>query len=341
MLVSIIVPVYNVSKYLSDCINSIITQTYSNIEIILVNDGSTDNSGRMCESFAMKDDRISVYHINNAGVSNARNVGINHSNGEFLLFVDSDDWIEVNTVEISIKKICETKSDLLIYAMEIDRHKNDIIQSIDKKSIDKNIEVDIFDFKEYYSYLFEADYLSSSCTKLFKTSIIKEHNLYFSTELVIYEDLVFVLNYIQCSKKICAIRDVLYHYRMDVNIYIVNKRKTKNILRNIDIVANKFLSCAIFLGIKTPNDMENINKILFDLYIIVLHKIFVSDETSFRQRMIEIRRLVRNETLEKIVYNCPYYETGTKFFKILIWAIKYKFSLVIYFLYWRMYSYKK
>ena len=96
MLISVIVPVYNAEKYLRECLDSIVNQTYKNIEIILVDDGSTDGSGAICDEYADKDVRIKVYHIPNGGASNDRNLGIDNADGEYLMFVDSDDIILIN-----------------------------------------------------------------------------------------------------------------------------------------------------------------------------------------------------------------------------------------------------
>ncbi|HFI0794571.1 TPA: glycosyltransferase family 2 protein [Streptococcus suis] len=98
-LVSVIVPVYNVEKYLVQCIDSIINQTYQNLEIILVNDGSTDNSGKICDEYAKKDSRIKVIHKENGGLSDARNKGLDFMTGEYVTLVDSDDYLEHNCIE--------------------------------------------------------------------------------------------------------------------------------------------------------------------------------------------------------------------------------------------------
>jgi glycosyltransferase involved in cell wall biosynthesis len=100
---SIIVPVYNVEEYLKRCIESLIEQTYKNIEIILVDDGSTDNCSAMCDSLAKKDKRIKAFHKNNGGLSDARNFGLRKAKGEYILFVDSDDYIELNAVNVQRK----------------------------------------------------------------------------------------------------------------------------------------------------------------------------------------------------------------------------------------------
>lgn len=113
-LISIIVPVYNVEKYLAKCINSLINQTYNNLEVLLIDDGSTDNSLIICEEFQKKDSRIKVIHKQNGGLSSARNTGIDNSNGEYLLFIDSDDWIKPNFVEILSNVAIDNNVDLVV-----------------------------------------------------------------------------------------------------------------------------------------------------------------------------------------------------------------------------------
>ena len=111
-LVSVIVPVYKVEDYLRECIDSIINQTYKNLEIILVDDGSPDNCGEICEEYARNDSRITVYHKENGGLSDARNYGIARANGEFMTFVDSDDVIKANFVETLMGLIHKYDADI-------------------------------------------------------------------------------------------------------------------------------------------------------------------------------------------------------------------------------------
>lgn len=113
-LVSVIVPVYNVEKYLKKSVNSIICQTYSNLDIILVDDGSPDRSGYLCDRFAEKDKRIRVIHKENGGVSTARNAGIDAATGTYICFVDSDDWLPSNAIEILTSRIKSDDSDFCI-----------------------------------------------------------------------------------------------------------------------------------------------------------------------------------------------------------------------------------
>lgn len=111
-LISVIVPIYNVEKYLEKCVKSIQEQTYKNIEIILVDDGSPDNCGELCEKYARKDPRIKVIHKENGGLSDARNKGIDNATGKYIVFVDSDDYIEINYIELLYKAIIENKAEI-------------------------------------------------------------------------------------------------------------------------------------------------------------------------------------------------------------------------------------
>ena len=111
-LISVIIPIYNVEKFLSFCIDSIVNQTYKNLEIILVDDGSTDNSGKICDEYALKDNRIKVMHKQNGGVSSARNVGLNIAKGKYIGFVDSDDYVENDMFEILHNLIIKNNVDI-------------------------------------------------------------------------------------------------------------------------------------------------------------------------------------------------------------------------------------
>ena len=112
-MISIIVPVYNVESYLRKCLDSILAQTYRDLEILVVDDGSTDGSGAICDEYAGKDDRIKVFHTENKGLSCARNLGLDSANGDWIGFVDSDDWIELDMYEVLLRKAEKTGADVV------------------------------------------------------------------------------------------------------------------------------------------------------------------------------------------------------------------------------------
>ena len=118
-LISIIVPIYNVEQYLNRCIESLVNQTYTNLEILLIDDGSTDNSGKLAEKWISNDQRIKVYHKKNGGLSDARNYGIKYAKGKYLSFVDSDDYVDMRFIEILYKTCIETNTKIATIGIQM------------------------------------------------------------------------------------------------------------------------------------------------------------------------------------------------------------------------------
>ena len=205
-IVSIIIPVYNVEEYLNRCLDSVIEQTYKNIEIILVDDGSTDASGTICDEYAQKDKRIICKHIANRGVSNARNLGIDIANGIYITFVDSDDYLEVDMIEkmmnvmgnqdLIVCGICQIElngSKKLIYGTgrQYDYTKQEIVEGF-------------FDVPTI------KDFMYGPFNKIYVKSLIGD--LRFSTDLRMGEDFLFVFEYITRCDKIRICDWGLYNY---------------------------------------------------------------------------------------------------------------------------------
>lgn len=203
-LVSVIVPVYNVEKYLEKCVNSLLQQTYKNIEIILVNDGSTDESGKMCENLAQEDDRIKVFHKKNGGLSDARNYGVERATGEYIGFVDSDDYVHERMYEKLLSTIL--RHDAEMSECTVTRvYKNTTIDFY--SSDDFEFQVDSKKYLEEY-LLNERVYGSAWC-KLIKAEIAKKIKFPVGK---IYEDAFYSLELIKILKKIVIISDSLYYY---------------------------------------------------------------------------------------------------------------------------------
>ena len=195
-LVSIIVPVYNVEEYLDECVESLANQTYPDIEIILVDDGSPDNCPQICDKWALRDNRIKVIHKENGGVSSARNAGFDIANGEWIWFVDSDDTVEANALEELLSN--KDDSDLIVFASSTDE-----LYTKDEKFFD-----------EYY---FKYRFGFGPCNKLYKKSIIKDNGLQFDTQETVGEDLLFNITYYQYANTYRFIMSNYYHYRVREN----------------------------------------------------------------------------------------------------------------------------
>lgn len=178
---SIIVPVYNSSQYLHRCIDSILNQTYKDFECILVNDGSTDNSGLICDEYAQKDIRVRVFHKENGGVSSARNKGIRESCGKYIVFVDSDDYIWPERLE-RVANVTLEKPDMVLESYSIPTDKLHKIKEIEEQ-----------DFQ----------YVNNTCviwTSIYKNAIIQENKIYYDESIWHGEDSLFILEYFyHCS----------------------------------------------------------------------------------------------------------------------------------------------
>lgn len=167
-LISVIIPVYNAEKYLNKCINSILLQTYKNIEILLVNDGSTDNSQEVCEEFRNKDRRVKVIYKENGGASDARNVGIKNSNGKYITFVDSDDTVEENYIEYLYNLLENYSTNMSIAAYSVISNEKSI-------NIGKGYKEELLDVKECLDRLLcEKGFTVSPCSKLYDKSLFDD-----------------------------------------------------------------------------------------------------------------------------------------------------------------------
>lgn len=160
-LISIIIPVYNAERYLENCLNSVINQTYSKLEIILVNDGSTDNSVEICEKYEKKDNRIKVFNQQNKGGAAARNFGILNSKGKFISFIDSDDWVDNRYIEILYNNIVNLKADLSVCGYQEVSNKSDIdikySINADVKELNKKQAYELLVDNEFGGFLWRKD----------------------------------------------------------------------------------------------------------------------------------------------------------------------------------------
>lgn len=222
--VSIIVPVYNTEQYLSRCIDSILAQTFDDFELILVNDGSTDNSGKICEEYAQKDNRIKVIHKENGGVSSARNLGLDEAKGEWITFIDSDDYIsdtylsdfpknEMNDMEIC--GIVSFNGQMFISSQQETNYSG-------KK------------LAQFYEELFCYRANTSPCAKIIKREVIKTNNIYFDTNMKLTEDTLFILNLLNFINAIQIISNTNYYYNAPSNIILKYNITLKQIKYNLD-----------------------------------------------------------------------------------------------------------
>ena len=224
-LVSVVIPVYNTGSAASEVVSAVLSQSYNNFELLLINDGSTDNSLDILHALAKKDKRISVINQKNQGPSGARNTGIEKSSGKYIIFIDSDDTISKSTIKKMVDYSETKSSDLVVAGMILEHAANGVISGTRTlKHPSQLIINDGPNFKKKILRSLASDgRLYSLCNKIFYSEIIKSNSLRFNTSLRFGEDLVFVLSYLEHTKSIYLTSDIFYTYKQNTNTSISSK----------------------------------------------------------------------------------------------------------------------
>lgn len=238
--VSVIVPIYNSSDYLSVCIESIVSQSYKNFELILINDGSTDDSEKICKKYMAIDERIIYFYQDNQGVSAARNKGLDIASGEYICFVDSDDYIDKLYIETLLNNMIANNADISICnIVSIAKHK--------KKPLYEGKWEGILSAEEAIKEIIKRDsnhkFMGHLVTKMFCRNIIK--GIKFNTNIFVYEDMLFVYFAIKKSNKIFYSSTPLYYYvqRNDSAMHEMISEKSFSSIESVSIIckdANKY-----------------------------------------------------------------------------------------------------
>ena len=273
-LISIIIPVYNVEKYLDKCVESIVNQTYQNLEILLIDDGSTDHSGEKCDEWTKKDKRIKVIHKENEGVSSARNRGLREATGEYIGFVDSDDYIEKDMYEIMLK---EMKKDTIEFVM-CDFYMVTTEDEI-QKSDSGEYSIEVMSKKQ----LIEKFYPAASIWKcLFVREQLK--NIKFNENMNISEDLKFICDYVltNCENNSIFIKRKLYYYvRRENSITQTKESKQEQLKLYCGFIENRNQVMKLLMDNNLEKNKELMVTILEktmmcfwkDIYIILSNKL--------------------------------------------------------------------
>ena len=220
--VSVIIPVYNVEKQLSRCVDSVINQSLRELEIILVDDGSPDKSPQICDEYKEKDNRIKVIHNTNGGVSDARNAGLNLASGEYISFLDPDDWIEKVMLETMYNKIKIDSSDIAVCSYAIDYPNNNF-------SINKELPISVDCTNNIADAIYSLDsndMFNVVWNKLYRYDLLKENKIRFEIDGVPGEDLLFNCAAFQKAKLVSFDYEVLYHYMREDEDTLVNTYKS-------------------------------------------------------------------------------------------------------------------
>lgn len=307
MLISVIVPVYDAEKYLKRCVESIQNQTYSKLEIILVDDGSPDMCPKMCDDFALKDARIKVIHKENSGQGLARNAGLAIATGEYVAFVDSDDWLDIDHIENLYNALQSENADIAIGALSTsDGQSNTEGKHRVKEGfytgdrLKKNILLATLgpdtDFKQ------DVEMDSTCCGRLFRRSIIEKNNiLYPSERTVVGEDMFFNVLCMHYSSSAVVVKEAGYYY-FENQSSTTRKYNPLRYDRTLNFYNN---SCELVkaCGLSGETGFRVERTFLLKLRT-ALRLVVISDMTR-KQKIVEIRRYLKNKTVKTVLNNYP------------------------------------
>lgn len=317
--VSIIVPVYNVEKYIRECLDSIVAQTFTDWECLLIDDGSPDYSGKICDEYAQKDARFRVFHKENGGVSSARNLGLDHARGEWVTFIDSDDIIAITYLENLIQPIIKDKSLDFVHG-GFSFYYNQEIAGKGYRPLPK-----VGSDKSYLLNNFQG-YITS---KLFLRGIInswkKDVKLTFDENMKIAEDYAFTLDYLCNVEKYCFIDEIGYYYRKDNVLSATNTSRNYQYIYALASYRHQSSSMQEFLKRShiSENSCEKRLKEIGDNLISTVFALYRCGETKRAYRINHLKNDFTEDDLKFLKYSINISTKG-----ILSALLKAKFFLL-------------
>lgn len=277
-LVSIIIPVYNIKDYLDQCMQSVLKQTYHNLEIILVDDGSTDSSGTMCDAYARFDERVRVFHKKNGGLSEARNLGLAHARGEYVMFVDGDDWVHRGMVERLMKGLVRTNADMACCQVQ------DVLEGDRPIEVTDGATETVYEGDEILQEWMAGTRINgNSPTKLIRRTAIGDSRFPVGK---IYEDAFFVSILFPRLRRVYVTSAGLYYYRRGRMESISTASYTK---KNLDVIEAYKRNLRFIMKNKPHLETAALHR-LFWSYFMVLDKLVLTDTSVYEE---DYRRIVR------------------------------------------------
>lgn len=272
-MISIIIPIYNIEQYLARCLDSIISQTYTELEIVCIDDGSTDTSAQVCKQYMKKDNRIKYYYIPNGGVSNARNYALTLINGEWFSFIDGDDWIEPNFFETLLENAGKYNCDISACQFQMNTE-----YYIGHMGGEENVSVLSDSEKCIHSYICGGNSLQGQVwNKIYLTE--KFRNIQFDKTVKVNEDCLYTYEIMNKCDSACVCEAQLYHWYMRENSACHNKEKTISF-----DAANVFLD--LLNKTEKMNDIEVRNVLQYNYVCVVLKTLFDARKEKKNEEII-------------------------------------------------------
>lgn len=313
--ISVIVPVYKAEAYLERCINSLLAQTFTDFEVLLVDDGSPDDSGKICDEYAAKDNRVKVYHKENGGVSSARQCGIDNARGEYTIHVDPDDWVEMGMLKELYEKAKEDDVDMVLC---------DYYENYEKVNLQVyvNQKPSSLDSDTIISELFQQLH-GSCCNKLIRRVCYNRYNVSFPLKLSYSEDLYVILSLLKNNITVSYLQKAFYHYVKDINDNSLCKSYTEVTIHNDLQMRDMFVN----LLSDTVHKEECQNRLSY----FIVNRAFISQKLSsndFKRHFYDCRTAVINYMFDGnmrrifLYLSCiGFYKLSFNFFRC-IWLLK-------------------
>ena len=306
---SIIVPAYNTGEAIRRCIDSIVAQTYDNWELIIVDDGSRDATPAIIDEYATKDKRIHTVHISNGGVSNARNVGIEHAKGEYVMFVDSDDWIEPDYLQ-QVERYMDDDADMYIIGSTqdyINMERHVCYSSIKGSPIHRVVSSETL-YKEL-GYLLQTINMESCWSKSFRLDFVNIHHIRFHKEMIVFEDYCFVLECLLNKSSISLIPFIGYHYITDLTYNPVVRRGYRDLYPSVGCLFEMFERIDKTL---MPNGYshEQLMRIMADKVNVVLSQSFYAK--NYAEQTKPFRQIHADPVLNRYIKEVLKYSGGRR-----------------------------
>lgn len=292
--ISVIMPVYNVEQYVSKSIESIINQSFSDFELIIINDGSTDKSKEIIEKYANLDSRITIINKKNEGVASARNLGIDRAVGKYLFFCDSDDYAEKDMLESLYKKIEEKDAEIVISGFFMQYNENEHIKNYKVSTEKEYYFLQSTDFINNMYEFIKMNLINTPWNKLYLNKIIKKENLRFENRFG--EDAFFNVNYLKIINKILIIPDTLYYWNRSRE-----NSETDKIYKDINAFLNEKYSVFIKLKELYKNNQENMK--LFNNYFASRVVQFVQELANAEINLTEKKKILKEMFQKEEIIN--------------------------------------
>lgn len=298
-IISVIIPVYNVEQYLKQCVESIVNQYYTKWELLLVDDGSKDKSGEICDEFVLADQRIKVFHVKNGGPSRARNKGINEATGKYIVFVDSDDWVDPNYLKDLFYANLEIENDWVVSSYRtcyFEKNKQSI-----KECALENVFFDFSEKAQAFQFLDLSGIFFTNVAKLYRTEVIKQNNIFFNERYTLAEDTLFNFNYLQyINGSIRVLNYINYNYRQIVGAASLIKKYNPQVLEvGLLLLSKRYEWAKMF-----SNEAYDIKLKERELSLVVssVLNLYKKDaKLSVDDRLFELKRI--RKSTEKFLFN--------------------------------------